>query len=49
MPRSIGIIDFDTDSDIVFTTASMLIHQVFNSRPNKNRAYFKLRQQDHLG
>jgi hypothetical protein len=39
---------FDPAGEVVFATASMLKHQVFNSPPNMNRAYFRLRQQDHV-
>jgi hypothetical protein len=35
----------DTDGEVIFATASTLTHQVFNSLPNINRAYFRLRQQ----
>jgi hypothetical protein len=35
----------DTDGEVVFKTASMLKHQIFNSSPNMSRAYFRLRHQ----
>jgi hypothetical protein len=31
--------------EVVFAAAGMLKHQVFNSPPNMNRTYFRLRQQ----
>jgi hypothetical protein len=34
-----------TDGEVVFATASMLKHQVFNSLSNLNRAHFRLRHQ----
>jgi hypothetical protein len=36
---------FDTAGEVIFKTASMLKHQIFNSSPNMSRAYFRLRQQ----
>jgi hypothetical protein len=35
----------DTAGEVVFKTASMLKHQIFNSSPNMSRAYFRLRHQ----
>jgi hypothetical protein len=34
-----------TDGEVIFATVSMLKHQVFNSLPNLNRAYSRLRHQ----
>jgi hypothetical protein len=42
------IVVFDTDGEVIFATASRLTHKVFNSLPNINPAYFRLRQQYYL-
>jgi hypothetical protein len=36
---------FDTGGEVIFATASTPTHLVFNSLPNMNCAYFRLRQQ----
>ena len=42
------IVTCDTAGEVIFATARMLKHQGFNSPPNMNYVYFRLRHQYHL-